>query len=207
MTAKSWLFSQEKLQLLIYLVSWFGLLAGHELLFQLQLFVYSVGHISLYDELQPTDSWRRLTADACFALCTARGAWQMGNCSAECRDGHGICSLCEWHFRMQFLPVCQSTICPPPRYPIRIRVLDICCFITLVKCIQFNAPFFLHSAILGLARKRHANECNSHQLLHLLPSSSVSNVEQAGNVIAWLSSWITFRAFLLGSAAIIRFQF
>lgn len=158
MTAKSWLFSQEKLQLLIYLVSWFGLLAGHELLFQLQLFVYSVGHISLYDELQPTDSWRRLTADACFALCTARGAWQMGNCSAECRDGHGICSLCEWHFRMQFLPVCQSTICPPPRYPIRIRVLDICCFITLVKCIQFNAPFFLHSAILGLARKRHANE-------------------------------------------------
>lgn len=42
--------------------------------------------------------------------------------------------------------------------PIRIRVLDICCFITLVKCIQFNAPFLLHSPILGPARKRHANE-------------------------------------------------
>lgn len=30
--------------------------------------------------------------------------------------------------------------------PFRIRVLDIWCFITLVKCIQFNAPFSLHLA-------------------------------------------------------------
>lgn len=104
------------------------------------------------------DDASRLTPALHCARHGGRGKWAFEVPSPECRDGHGICSLWEWHFRMQFLPVYQSTFCPPPRYPIRIRVLDICCFITLVKCIQFNAPFLLHSAILGLTRKRHANE-------------------------------------------------
>lgn len=87
----------------------------------------------------------------------------MGNCSADCRVPCAEMGMAFVVFEngisaCNFYQFASPPSLPPPGNPIRIRVLDICCFITLVKCIQFNAPFLLHSPILGPARKRHANE-------------------------------------------------
>lgn len=161
----------------------------------------SVAH-SLFTQLDTfhyTTNCDRLTSDACFALCWPRGAGRGGlvgvvNGQLQCRTAGTAMGMAFVVFEngisaCNFQQFASSTSTLLFAAPFRIRVLDIWCFITLVKCIQFNAPFSLHLASMP-GRAAHGSDTltslhlsQQQQLLHLLPSYFVSNVEPDGAML------------------------